>query len=607
MVPATIRGNLSRLRWRWRGQRLAWAGAVWLAINALVLTGACGVDWLVDRTRDTPWPLRVALTAAVGLIAGASAAVLLWWAVSQRSRDDALALWVEERLPQLQDRLISAIQLNRPEARTDGMSPALIAALTREAEQLAQRIDFAGLLDRRLLNRSLALVMPVAILGIAAWLICPDTATALLARLFLADREIPRRVTIECAEPFLVWPSGEPNVLRFRVAGLEPDDPATGHVLLSPEGQPEDRVALHRLDPTTYQAEVPAASADFVYRAWLKDGRTRRPGRVRYEPRPEIARLEAWLELPTYTGLRPDGRRYQVAQPQGDVAGPAGSAARVVIETQKPVVRAVVECLGPVSPDGPEEVKRTVPMTLGAEGRKWEATLDLRAGETAYRVRVEDEHGFVNRDPPRRTLRLLPDEPPTVTLLPERFDDDAEATPEDADLEGMPVPLGRSIRIAYVCQAPFGLGRAQLRYRINDGEWQTLPLAEVPATAQTGPFDFRRGAFVRSGPRDQVEFHAVGSTDPTERPGRLAGGGRFDFQTRALPGLKVGDTIEFYVEVFARGPEAERWPGRSESRVKTVVTEDQFLDWVVQTLQQERRIRQLEEQQQNVFRPRRPR
>ncbi len=150
-----------------------------------------------------------------------------------------------------------------------------------------------------------------------------------------------------------------------------------------------------------------------------------------------------------------------------------------------------------------------------------------------------------------------------------------------------------------------GLGKAVLVYRINEGEWRRLALQEVPETETTGAFDIRRGCFVNSAVTDQVQFHAVPSPKPAERPGRLDGGGRFDFQTRALPGLKVNDTIEYFVEVSNRHPQ-EPVAGHSETRAKRVVTVSDLISWIDATLRQEDRIRRLTDRQKGVFDPKSP-
>jgi hypothetical protein len=233
---------------------------------------------------------------------------------------------------------------------------------------------------------------------------------------------------------------------------------------------------------------------------------------------------------------------------------------------------------------------------------------------------VRDVHDFQNSDPPRRGIRSVPLDPPQVALLPElfRYRDD-RGSPEDYEVEGMPVPLGRKIRIGYYSTAPYGLSRAQLCYRVlpsqmegeqvpeEDLPWIRHPLTRVTAGPATGPFDLQRGLFVASGEDDQVEFHTVPSADP-DRVSGIEGGGRLDFQTRGIPDakgglldLKVGDRIEYCVEVFDRIPDPDRPPSRSEVRMKTVVSVADWLAWKREKERQEERLNQLEAKQRAVF------
>jgi hypothetical protein len=307
--------------------------------------------------------------------------------------------------------------------------------------------------------------------------------------------------------------------------------------------------------------------------------------------------------------MRPDGKPFELAQPRGEVIGLPGSSARVALGFNKPVAKAFVELLAvTTAPDAApgtrvETVLRTIP--LDVTGSAGDGVFHLRPDEIAYRLVLADEHGFANVDPPRRGLRIVPEEAPTVTLLPEHFLPQQLALvgrgpAEDFEVEGVPIPLGGSIRIAYTTAHPYGLGSAKLYYRINEGSWWPYALAEAAATEATGPFDARQGAFAGSKPGDQVQFHPVPSPDLARVPGRLEGGGRFDFQTRALQDLKVGDQLEYYVEVTNREPGTPK-AGRSETRAKAVVTVPQLVQWIDSTLRQEDRIRQLELRQRGVF------
>ena len=67
--------------------------------------------------------------------------------------------------------------------------------------------------------------------------------------------------------------------------------------------------------------------------------------------------------------------------------------------------------------------------------------------------------------PAVRVAELLPEQ-----FLPEQFPGVGIA--EDFEVEGVPIPLGGAIRIAYVATHPYGLGRAMLQYRVNDGPWR---------------------------------------------------------------------------------------------------------------------------------------
>ncbi len=657
-MPRSIPRQLSRLRRRERLLRLSWGVARWFAVAVAVLAVACLIDWLFDRRIDTPVRIRI------GLLLGQ---VVLWlWTAERfllkplfhRLRDDDLALWVEGKAPAFEHRLISAVQLTRPEASTRGMSRELIVAIDRQAEEQASQLDFRQLLDRRRLRRGLGLAAGVAVPCLLFFIMQPDLATALVARQFLADREIPRSLSIVAVGPE-VWPAGEGVDLRFRVTGEGFSEDSTGEVRIAPVGSKSETYPLSWESggadgSATFAVRNVHSSSDFAYAAWLHDGRTRRPAVVRFVPRPVVDKHDAWVRLPAYAGLRPDGSPYEQPQPRGEISGLVGTTARVQARTHRPVTEARLEVLGRPGPRmlthllalelnaplvplaslasqgaantlasaraqapelavfaGPETVVGAVDLNLSSGGLTATGEFELLPEYTGYRTRVKDRHGFANLEPPRRGVRVIADEPPHVALLPERFAAPGESLlSEDTEVEGLPVPLGHvagggqtlgSVRIAYTCRDPYGLDRARLKYRVNEGPWYFLPLQEIRGSDEAGPFDPRQGAFEKTGPRDQIEFHAVPTSDPENVPGRLDGGGRFDFLVRAIPGLKLGDQVELAVEVFDRNPDPHRKPGQSEIRRKEVVSEEEFVSRVLQTLQQEARIRQLEKKQRGVF------
>lgn len=652
MVPAPILHKLARLRRRELLLRLVWGGARWLAvILGLLLAGAL-IDLGVDRFQTTPLVLRF----LISLVQIGTGGWLLWaWLARpllHQPTDSELALVVEDKTPSLQHRLISAVQLNQPGSNTEGMSAVMIQAVTREAVEQTGPLDFPGFADHRRLAWAGQVLTPVLLVVLLAFIINPALAWVLFQRQLLAHIDIPRSVYLANESP-TVWPMGEEVTLRFRVTGPGWNRDSEGQVIIRPEGLPaEDYPLTFESCPQEgvayFTARIPPSSKSFSFTAYLVDGRTPDPGRLRYEPRPVIVALQAWVLLPKFCGLRPNGQPYGQEQTRGEIVGLAGSQARVRIRTQKPIQKATLEILGirpakkaegeanavapGVSPvasapgDQAEVPLARFSMNLEKDQQTAEVVFPLPDHGTAYRITVLDEIGFENVPPLRRGLRAVPEEPPQVTLLPEQFLPETGlrlGPTEDFEVDGMPLPPGGRIRVAYTASGPYGLGRAELHYRVlrkaegssESGmeeiitDWKKLPLIEVAATEKSGPFDLRHGVFVHSKDDEQIQFHAVPSPDPDRILGRTAGGGRFDFETRGIPDgkggvleLRPGDQIELYVQVYAdKDPKSNRPFARSESRKKTVVSIVDFARWIDETLQEERRIRQLESKQRGVF------
>jgi hypothetical protein len=656
MVPRSIRRQLNRLRRRERLLRLTWAAARCVSVFAVVLAVACAIDFYVDLYRDTPRWLRL------GLLGGQ---MILWlvggvWVLrrlAQRFSDTEVSLWIEEKTPALGHRLISAVQLNRPGAATQGMSPEMIAAVTRQAEQRAAAEDFARIADARRLKWTAQLLTPLLLAVLLLFVLWPDTVQALLARQFLDNRPIPRSLALESVRGHQVWPVSEEGVLRFRVSGDFAEN-LRGEVRLDlPDGDNERHELIFESrdeSGATFLARIPPLARDFTYRAWLKDGRTHEPAQVHYEPRPIVKRQQAWVQLPSYIGTKANGQPYEEPQKGSDlVYRLAGSTARIAIETQKPIVEAKVEMLGlPYAFAEPlktgvraERVRRSVALEVQGDGHTAEGVFSFQPGirpellstlavaipagapvslpwaglalamrgepmqtETAYRIVVRDEFDLENTDKPRRGIRTGSVDPPEVALLPETLSanrpqktSSEESSPEDDEIEGIPILLGQRVPLAYECKAVYGLSHARLRYRViprtasrddedNPAENEFMPL----------PLGTRRGAAGR-----QREFFLTPADDPDKLDG-VEGGGRYDFDSAGIPDgkggllkLQEGDRIQFYVEVFGRA-DPDGVPGRSSIREKEIVNRKDFWAWIEKKEDHKERIRRLEENQRGL-------
>jgi hypothetical protein len=622
-VPRIGISKLRALKGRERLFHVAWGLVRWLAL-ALALVALCTfIDFRVDKFRETPTTLRVILT----LVQFAVLAVAGWfWLIRPWFKGPSiirLARRVETRIPEFDHRLVTSIQLTRGKDNTFGMSPELIETVARESEAISKKHRFSRFADTRRLKWAGTLVsVPMLLLAAMLLLYGPTLFKILLQRQLLASAEIPRNNQLENITPGL-WPAGDEVTVEYIVSGRIRED-ATGTLRVKPEDLPADEYKLEfarRLDDhrTVFAARVPHSSVNFSHRAWVGDGRTKRASEVKFEPRPVVTKTDAWVRLPKFLGARPEGEPYETYQAQGEITGLGNSAARVRIAVQKPISEARLTLMARTRDGTGEYSKLGVPMFVG-EGvvvpsgetiYPAEVSFDLGPDLIAYQVEVKDKNGFANATPPRRGIQIAPDDPPVVRLLPERYTEPG-ARPSDEDIiEGLPVPIGGQIPIAYTCRSPQGVGRAQLRYRINErGPWVTLPLKVVDAEEKWGEFDPTRGTFAKAEYGLQTEFYPIPSADRDTTPDYLSGGGRFDFQTAELTKitdegklakLEIGDRVEFYVEVFDRNPAPGRPPGRSEARIKEVLSASEVLQRLDQTRQAEGKIRDLEKKQRDVF------
>lgn len=576
-------------------QLKSWQAREWLfsacvAAAAVVLlagvgvTLACLIDYFWDGFGETPFWVRVGLLA-FQLLAYAGFAVLAFRLVRTPSLV-TLAGLAEKAFTEFDHRLVTALQLNRPQARTAGMSKQLITAVTEEAIDETQRRKLASLTDPKRLLVAGGLLLPVLLWAAVAFVFFAPLATALLKRQVLLNVDIPRSVSIANATAPL-FPAGDPVQVRVKVVSeFDLPDTTAGTVSVMPtagKGEQYELKYAAKLEDRTYlfTADLPPATEPFTFTARVKDGRMRTPAEVKFEARPVVTEVAAWVLAPAY--VDPEGkRRYEKVAPQGEVVCHPDCSVRVRAVASKPLTKADVVLVGVktteekdivVRPDGvavavprvvKSEVTVRVPLDLEAGGTAGSATFAVPSGVSGYRVEVADEHGFRNLTPPTRGIRLLlgRDEP-TVELNKELLMPGWETGPaEDYEVAGMPLIQGGQIQIGYLARSALGIARAAILYRVNDGPWTPFPLGRaVVDESKVGRFRQELGVFETYDVTQNVEFYPLPQLDPEAEPGGLVAGGRYNFETAALlkttkdgktSKLDVGDRVEFRVAVYDR-------------------------------------------------------
>lgn len=170
-----------------------------------------------------------------------------------------------------------------------------------------------------------------------------------------------------------------------------------------------------------------------------------------------------------------------------------------------------------------------IPLELLDQGTRLILSEEVEASRGYSFSWVGKEHGFEFTSP-RFFLQVSSDQAPQV-----------EITSPAANLSAL---LGRKLDLAVRARDDHGIGSARITYRVNLRPAKTVPLAEA----------------VRSGEGEQT----LG----------------WDYR-EALPDLKVGDTVSFFIEV------ADRYPGpdgphlaRSETRRLTFLSREDYLEQI---------------------------
>src|SRR4051812_25178350 len=139
-----VRELIDRVRARWRALT-ALKAAVRASIAAAVIVAAALVAsrW----TAGAPVALIVVAAIAVTLAVGATATCL--WPLRRVPQDSAVARFIEERDPALDDRLVSAVDLAR--GRT---APGLADVMMADAARRSARVDVDAIVPSHTLRRA---------------------------------------------------------------------------------------------------------------------------------------------------------------------------------------------------------------------------------------------------------------------------------------------------------------------------------------------------------------------------------------------------------------------------------------------------------------------
>jgi hypothetical protein len=310
--------------------------------------------------------------------------------------DDDLAIFVERRFPDLDDRLISAIQLSREPATE------LVTALVNDADQAASRIDFHRVILWRPVGRiALGALLVGAFLAAGAWFF-PVYAKTWLQRIAGGSAKWPQRThltVVDFKDGRRVVARGDDLAIAVEYAGREPSKVILEYKFQTGE---KGRERMSPLAGKRFQFTFTRVIGSFECVIEGGDDVTA----VHYVDTvtpPSIDTMRFYHEYPPY--LRKTNTPLDRPETSGNVTVPLGTKVRFEALTNEDLRSASMARGKEQATDLTLENPRLFGCSFTVSDVASEVTLHLTAA-----------NGLVNRDPIRYTIKGIEDRPPDIVV-----------------------------------------------------------------------------------------------------------------------------------------------------------------------------------------------
>jgi hypothetical protein len=448
-----ILSRVSQVRRRWRAQMLVKGTSLFLACSiALLVLGVWGADLFGFRLAAV-WCAR-AIAGGTILFA---AVHFLYPPLRRRVTDVQVAQFVEEQFPQLQDRLVAAVEIGSDPRTASG----LVDLLIRDALDKTSRLDFSVFTSRRkaAMYGSIGAAAFVVLLMLISW--GPSFFQFGFGRLYMPWTE----AAANSGRSILVTPGsvdiakGSDQQIKAQLIGFDGRDVKL-HVM------PETAAAW-----TTSAMEPESRGSGFLYllvevqsslRYYVEAQGVRSPTyMLTVTDMPRVEKISLRYTFPAYTGMPP-----QTTENEGDITALKGTRVDLNIRLNQGArsVRILFDDQSALPLERASNQDFTGSLTLKRSG--------------SYVVQVESAGGKRFAGSPEYEIQAQDDAPPKISIAkPQR---DLRAT----NVEEVFTELK--------AEDDIGLSRLELHYSVNGGREKNVSLysgqARQPAVTAAHTF-----------------------------------------------------------------------------------------------------------------------
>ena len=524
--------NYAELQTKILDARRVWKRSIFWAGFAIVLTGIVAVfvgEAIIDWLMPLPSFVRIALlTIGVGVTV-----YLLYRYLIQPLRAALtlrdIALNVEQNHPDLEDRLVSAIEFGDRES-TDPIEAHMLQRLLEDTTQRVKSIDFKATVDHSRTRKHVGIAALVVVGCCVLALIFPtELHTSLLRVLVPWEKTEPVLTTKLTVEP------GNVRILRGKSLPI--------HVTVT--GKSADKVVLtyenieaRSADPSETQTtqqqinmlqnpddkrgfayEIFNIDADLEYYVVANETTSERYTIEVFEM-PKVTEISVAYTYPDYTGLKP-----VVQTGTGDIQAVVGTQAEIKLTTNKAIQTATFTLRKDVKDETQESASTQMVIS---DGNILTTTVDVITDGT-YTVELLGIDGFNNEIPIEYTIKAIPDAVPKVVI-------------KEPGRDIKTTKLGE-VEIIAEATDDYGVAELKLMYRIGADALQELTLETSTPTDAA------------------VE---VGLPNPYGTVQRRVAEGRYTFYLEEFD-VEPGDIISYYANAVDNN--THTGPGEASSDI----------------------------------------
>ena len=480
------REGYAELQARISGARRVWKRSIFWTGFAIVLTGIIALlvgEAMVDWLMPLPSAIRLAL-----LVVGAGViGYLLYKYLVQPLRASLtlrdVALNVERNHPDLEDRLVSAIEFGNRES-TDPIEAHMLQRLLEDTVERVKGINFKATIDHSRTRKHVGIAALVVVGCVILSLLFPtEIHTSLLRVLVPWEKTDPILTTRLAVAPgnarilrgkslpihvTVTGKSVEKVVLRYGDIGAQ--QLSTSEVEKNQQ-QPKTIINMLRNpdDKRGFAYEIFNIDADMEYAVVANEATSERYTVEVFEM-PKVTEISVAYTYPDYTGLKP-----VVQTGTGDIRAVIGTQAEIRLTTNKAIQTASIatsqETVSHQQSDLTVEPYSADSQMVISNGNTLTTPIDV-VEDGSYAIQLLCIDGFNNEIPIEYTIKAIPDAVPEIVIKE----------------PGRDVKVTKLDEVEIVAEATddYGIGELKLMYRIGSDELQEFVMESSVSTPIVG-------------------------------------------------------------------------------------------------------------------------